>query len=85
MSEQRKSRFSQLRVAADVGAVGLEMGISAALGCWGGMWLDDHFGTEPWLLMVGMLAGFGAAFKAIFRTAKKARQTMAADDTENPS
>ncbi len=83
MTERKKSRFSQLRVAADVGAVGLEMGISAALGCWGGMWLDDHFGTEPWLLLLGMLAGFGAAFKAIYRTAKKARKAMAAESSEN--
>jgi len=76
MSDQSSSKYSQLRQAADVGSVGLEMGVSAAIGCYGGMWLDEQWGTEPWMLTLGMIAGFGAAFKAILRTAKKAKTAM---------
>ena len=76
MSDQSSSKYSQLRQAADVGSVGLEMGVSAAIGCYGGMWLDEQWGTEPWMLTLGMIAGFGAAFKAILRTAKKAKAAM---------
>ena len=82
MSDNSSSKYTQLRQAADVGSVGLEMGVSAALGCYGGMWLDEQWGTEPWMLTLGMIAGFGAAFKAILRTAKKAKVAMQEDSQE---
>ena len=70
-------------MAADLGSVGLEMGIAVAIGCYGGMWLDARYDQDPLFLMLGMGAGFGAAFKAIYRTATKARKAMGAGEASN--
>ena len=56
---------------ASAGAVGLEFGISIAIGAFGGMWLDGKFGTEPWLLMAGVIFGSAAAFRSLYRFARK--------------
>ncbi len=84
MALKPKNNSSQWRIAADYGSVGLEMGIAAAIGCYGGLWLDEYFGTEPWLLLLGMLCGFGAAGKAIYRVAVKAKQAMAGGNEGDP-
>lgn len=59
------------RKAAQVGAVGMEMGIAVAVGYFGGAWLDSKFGTAPYLGMVGLVAGVGAAGKALWDTARR--------------
>jgi len=76
MTDGGRPRFSQIRTAADVGAVGLEMGIAVAIGCWLGLWIDEQYGTDPAGLLLGMGLGFGAAGKAIWRTVKKAKEQM---------
>lgn len=49
------------------------MGVCVALG-WGiGYWLDGRFGTQPWLMLVFLLFGVAAGFKALITTANKAR------------
>ena len=58
-------------MAAQVGAVGLEMGLAVAIGYVCGAWLDEKFGTAPYLGLVGLLAGVGAAGKALWSTARK--------------
>lgn len=35
-----------------------------------GWWLDRKFGTGPWLLLVGLLFGFGAGFYRLMKTVK---------------
>jgi ATP synthase protein I len=40
---------------------------SVALGALGGYFLDRHFGTKPWLLVVGSLLGIGSGFYAFIR------------------
>jgi ATP synthase protein I len=57
--------------AARVGVVGLEMGIAVAIGFFGGAWLDGRFGTAPYLGLVGLVVGVGAAGKALWDTARK--------------
>jgi len=46
--------------------IGLTFIVCIALGFFGGRWLDDLFGTSPWLLLVGILLGVASAFKAVF-------------------
>lgn len=60
------------RKAAQVGAVGLEMGIAVAIGYFGGNWLDGKFGTAPYLGLLGLLVGVGGAGKALWNTARTA-------------
>ncbi|MDY0059849.1 MAG: AtpZ/AtpI family protein [Myxococcota bacterium] len=58
---------------ADGATLGLEMGISVALGVAGGLWLDRRLGTRYWGL-VGLLVGIGAAGRALWRVAARARR-----------
>lgn len=75
----RPSWASAGKAFADVGSVGIEMGLAVAVGYFFGTWLDDQFGTKPWLMYLFLVAGIGAAFKALLRVAKK---TMAAAERE---
>lgn len=34
---------------------------------YGGYWLDQRYGTSPWLLIVGVLLGIATAFQSLFR------------------
>jgi ATP synthase protein I len=62
------------QVALRHGALGLEMGISVALGLLAGWWLDGKFGSSPWLTLVFLLLGIVAAFRALYRAARSYQQ-----------
>lgn len=47
--------------------VGWFIGISILLGVLGGLWLDDKFGTEPILVIVGLILGLVVAFYGVYR------------------
>ena len=70
--------------AASLTTIGLEMGVCVALG-WGiGYFLDGRLGTQPWLMLVFLLLGVAAGFKALITTANKARtKQREADKNEN--
>lgn len=65
--------------AAEVGSVGIEMGLAVAVGYFGGKWLDAQFGTAPYLFYFMMFSGVGAAFKALWRIAAKTRRQLGSD------
>ena len=67
------------RTALRFSAVGLEMGLAVAIGYGAGFWLDNKFGTDPYLKIVMLLFGIGAAFNAIYQAARRAIQE--GDDT----
>ncbi len=50
--------------------VGLELAVSIVLGLLGGNWLDEKFGTEPWLALLGLAFGTVAGFRFVWRAAK---------------
>lgn len=59
------------------------MGVCVALG-WGiGYWLDGWLGTQPWLMLVFLLLGVAAGFKALITTANKARDRQRKADEQN--
>jgi F0F1-type ATP synthase assembly protein I len=59
------------RIAADTGAVGLEIAAAIAIGYFGGQFLDSRFHSTPWLKWIGFGAGIGAAIKALVRVTRK--------------
>jgi ATP synthase protein I len=68
----REPRRSQKAGKAGPGAaglmgVGLQVAASILLFLFAGRWLDARLGTGPWLLMLGVFAGFGASFYSIYR------------------
>ena len=62
-----------LRQVARHGAIGMEMAISVVIGMALGWWLDKLFNTKPWLSLVGMLFGFAAGFRSLFRLVKEVK------------
>ena len=61
-------------------SLGLEMGLAVAVGYFIGHWMDEQFDTAPWLLFLWVIAGVGAAFKAVLRSARE----MAKEDKKDP-
>ncbi len=47
--------------------MGWFIGISILLGVLGGLWLDSKFGTEPILVIVGLIFGLVVAFYGVYR------------------
>lgn len=70
----------QINTAFKYSAVGIEMAACVAAGTFGGSWLDKKFGTAPWLLVFGIIVGFGAAVKAVHRVIKEFRRDSAKND-----
>jgi ATP synthase protein I len=60
--------------AARFGAVGIEMGVSTAIGYVLGAWLDGRFGTTPWLMLLCLLLGISAGFRSLYRAARSAQR-----------
>lgn len=58
------------RIAGTTGAVGIEIAASIGIGYLGGHYLDHKIGTDPWIGYIGLLAGIGAAVKALVRVTR---------------
>jgi F0F1-type ATP synthase assembly protein I len=39
-----------------------------------GYWADGHFGTSPWLLVLGFVIGFGSFVLRLFRLGRQLRE-----------
>lgn len=68
------------RTAGTTGAVGIEIAVAIVIGYFGGRYLDRKFGTTPWIGYLGLLAGVGAAIKALVRVARSYRRDLGAGD-----
>ena len=47
--------------------IGFYIVVCILLGTGGGLWLDDRFGTGPWLLLAGLVSGLCLAVFGIYR------------------
>lgn len=70
------------RIALRFSSVGLEMGVAVAVGYGAGWWLDKTFGTKPYLTLVMLLVGIGAAFMAVYRAAREFQKMDRDKDTK---
>ena len=74
-SENKGSEKGRMaKIAVSFSAVGLEMGIAVTLGYFVGNWLDGRYGTKPWLMIVGLFLGLGAAAKAVVNAVNRAKK-----------
>lgn len=53
MNEPTNPRSSHARALS----AGMTLAVSVGLFAYGGLWLDDRFGTRPWLLLLGVGCG----------------------------
>jgi ATP synthase protein I len=65
-------RKALLRGVGLYGTVGLEMVLATLLGWWIGARLDEWCGTGPWLTVLFLAAGVGAAVKRVVTVVRHA-------------
>ena len=63
MDDETKRLF---RTLGHLSTIGLTMAVSIGLGALIGHYLDNRFGTEPWLLLVFFGFGIAAAFRNLY-------------------
>jgi ATP synthase protein I len=73
-----------VRIAGSTGAIGLEVVFSIGAGYLGGQWLDGKLGTGPWLKYIGLVAGVGAAIKALIRVTRAYQKSLKDDESKPP-
>jgi len=66
-----KDKKGVVKSLIDYSSLGLEMGISVAVGIVIGYFLDGYFKTSPYLTIIFMIFGIAAAFKTIFILLRK--------------
>ncbi|MEL6339459.1 MAG: AtpZ/AtpI family protein [Myxococcota bacterium] len=69
MAEDERRRMWKL--AGRYSSVGIEMAASLALGAIGGGWLDQKFGTGPWLQTAGIVLGVIMAVQSVVRVVRR--------------
>ena len=47
-----------------------------------GYWADRHFGTSPWLLILGFVVGFGSFVLRLFRLGRRLNVELPPADEE---
>ena len=68
-----------LKQFASYSTLGLEMGLSVAVGAVMGYYIDKWLNTEPWLLIVFLLLGVIAGFRSLYRAAKRLQKEESED------
>ena len=53
---------------------GTSIAMQFAVPAGGGAWLDDRFGTSPWLLLLGLAFGSYLGFRELMRLASSSGQ-----------
>lgn len=71
MSSPDPDSQSAFRTYALFSGVALEFGASVAAGVYGGQWLDEKFGTEPWLVVLGVMLGSATGFYLLYKALVK--------------
>jgi len=78
-ARKTKSAYNALSASS----VGLELGIAVIVGVLGGMWLDSHLGTTPWLMLLFLVFGLVAGFRNVLRAVARAERAAEIEDKEN--
>ena len=59
----------------EITTLGTEFAVAEILGTGIGFWLDNKWGTTPWLLIAGAVAGFGMGLYIVLKAAKTMQAT----------
>jgi ATP synthase protein I len=68
------SKKDVVRSLISYSSLGLEMGLSVAIGLGLGYFLDSYFKIYPYLTIIFMFFGIGASMKALYRAWKAAEK-----------
>ena len=71
----RKEPHSQMRKNSEVAVMALQIGFSVSITTVvfvaGGKWLDQYFGYEPRLTIIGMILGLAGSLGLVWRIVSK--------------
>lgn len=84
-SDEDDAKLRSRREATRASAIGLQFVISITVGLLGGQWLDKKLGTAPWLMLLGLVLGATAAFRDLYRLAKKHASQHDPEDPPPPT
>lgn len=79
---QRRRRIDDWRGVGSFGTIGIEIALYIALGFFGGRWLDEKFGTAPYLVTFGFVFGIAASIKALMRANAEMQALAAKEERE---
>lgn len=84
---KKTPRVNDWRGVGSFGTIGIEIVLCIALGFFGGRWLDEKFGTAPYLGAVGFCFGLAAAIKSVMRAHAEMQALAAKEEREqgNPA
>jgi ATP synthase protein I len=68
-----------IKQIASYSTLGLEMGLSVAVGAVIGYYIDKWLKTEPWFLIVFLLFGVVAGFRSLYRALKRLQKEESKD------
>ena len=71
MASLGEDKAKLIKQIASYSTLGLEMGLSVALGVGIGYYLDKWLNTEPWFLIIFIMFGAAAGFRRLYRVAKR--------------
>jgi len=71
MTPLGEDRGKLIRQIGSYSTLGLEMGLSVAVGAIIGYYLDKWLHTDPWLLIVFLIFGVIAGFRSLYRALKR--------------
>ena len=66
-----EDRGKLIRQIGSYSTLGLEMGLSVAVGAIIGYYLDKWLHTDPWLLIVFLIFGVIAGYRSLYRALKR--------------
>ncbi len=72
-------RYRQIRVFGLLSSIPGFLVVPPVVGALAGLWLDKRFHTAPWLLLVFLFLGFGAAVRLIARTLRRVNEIQERD------
>ncbi len=72
-------RYKQIRVFGLLSSIPGFLVVPPVVGALAGMWLDKRFHTAPWLVLVFLFLGFGAAVRLTVRTIRRVNEIQGRD------
>lgn len=79
---QQKPDRAPIPGAAEFMGIGFQFVAAILIFLYAGRWLDGKLGTSPWLLILGVFVGFGAALYSMVRRLNPANRGGRRDGEE---
>ncbi|MBM4256755.1 MAG: AtpZ/AtpI family protein [Deltaproteobacteria bacterium] len=78
------AKDNQLYAYAKYSAIGIEFAVAAIVGIYGGSYIDSHFGSSPWGVLLGAILCLASGFyRLVISLQQMSAQREQQDDRKN--